>query len=617
MLRRDLFKRLLSSLFKYLWPWIIQTPCTPCCHLYSNTQIIQTLVIVSIQIFSCSGMTYISCLYSNTWCDLFSLLLSVNMIPISIQISSCSGMTYSVSYCLWTSPSKCRVHISLDLYLAHHTPSDGSDRGWDRSWCPIYGTGYLGRASMRRNQNDQWAAAIAIRGRQKYDPVFRFPTVTLAAVGGSQGFQSARSSTCRAYSAGFGLLSSTIRTSSRTSPLLSREAGPERNIGLKCWLHFFYIMSVITNDPYHVGVSLRHLTLSSITIWQPSPPPTTTTMTFSPGLTSPAPNLTNSNNNLPLLRHKGLQQLTILYLSCFSRQISRSATTGVKSTLMIVPSAVIIISLRHPAHSAHQLRLQLYRIVIGTRRRGGESKTQRKQSPHLRRLRLDTLNHTFPLSRRKSKSKINGVGNVNTPLQSRKGHCPCLLMRTFPSLLVLVPYAIVVSMAHFLRCLLLLLLPWPQAPALAVLLHRVSPPLQPPQVLQDASDALHLPQARMCGSTYLDGLPGISWFWPCGCTIKFTFKYSRLIHGWGCCRVEFRNVARLCILLELSASFFSWFRGVFFSPLSSSQKLSNPPRARCFRQIVITIAARFRLLLWPWILTPSLALFIYLWSRSP
>ena len=83
-------------------------------------------------------------------------------------------------------------------------------------------------------------------------------------------------------------------------------------------------------------------------------------------------------------------------------------------------------SCRHPAHSAHRLRLQVYRIVIGTGRRGGELKTQIKQSPHLRRLRLDMLNHTFPLSRRKSKSKINGVGNVNMPLQSRKGHCPCL-----------------------------------------------------------------------------------------------------------------------------------------------------------------------------------------------
>jgi len=150
---------------------------------------------------------------------------------------------------------------------------------------------------MRRNQTDRWAGCDCYKRQTEIWPSFQVSDCHFGR--GSRGFQPAGSSTCRAYSAGFRLLSSTIRTSSRTSPLLSREAGPERNIGLKCWLDFFYIMSVIyviTNNPYHVGVSLRRLPLLSITIWQPPPPPTTW-MTFSPGLPSPAPNLTNSSNN--------------------------------------------------------------------------------------------------------------------------------------------------------------------------------------------------------------------------------------------------------------------------------------------------------------------------------
>jgi len=138
--------------------------------------------------------------------------------------------------------------------------------------------------------------------------------------------------------------------------------------------------------------------------------------------------------------------------------------------MMVPKSAVTTISLR--GLGAHRLSPLVYRIGIGTKKRGGKLKTQRKQGPLLLRLPLYMPNCTLISSRRRSKSKRNDAVNVNALLQSRKGHCPCL---PNPFLLVLLGrYAISSRVVRFLRCSFPLQLPRPQASVLALLLHEVT-----------------------------------------------------------------------------------------------------------------------------------------------
>jgi len=123
-----------SSLFRYLSSSGV-THSNACCHLYSNTcdpGSFKRLLSSLFQTSSCSGMTYFL-VSSLVRCDLFSFLLSVNMIPVSIPIFSCSGMTYSIASFLsifnylscpvWPiqSPTVCEHALQSAVYLYLHT----------------------------------------------------------------------------------------------------------------------------------------------------------------------------------------------------------------------------------------------------------------------------------------------------------------------------------------------------------------------------------------------------------------------------------------------------------------------------------------------------------------